>query len=1107
MTEKRNSISVLVNNLEEKGIKLRISEGKLKYSAPKGVMTGEIIQQLKENKTGLIEELERRNNEITAEHDAEKRYEKFPLSEIQGAYLMGRSVNIEYGGVACHIYMDFVYDVLEREVVEEAWNKVISSNDTLHSVISREGWQKVLPEWERFIVQEHDFSSLTNEEAEKAADDVKYRMGNEMFDTGHFPLFNVELSKLPDKTIMHFSIDVLIADWPSIWIMLNEFEHFYYEKDYIAQNKDITFRDYVAAYQNITDSGKYISAKKYWMNKIADIPPAPQLPMKYENICEFERYNIVLPSEKWKNFKENCSDFGVTPVAALVTIYGAVLERYSVNKKFTLNLTTLNRMPFHKNIGSIIGDFTSISLLSTDFSGECSFAERASSVNKTLFEILDNHLYSGIEVIREKTRINSGEKFLMPYVFTSAVGLIKSDGEGMKGLYRSGITQTPQVFIDCQVMDGDFGLQINWDVRKGIFPDGMVNKMFEIFCKKLHELSDSDLVWNKSSLAVVNENIEVNENIYPLRTHLLHSDILKMAELYPDKLAVADSYEQWSYHDLVIRASAIAARLRENNVLENSRIAVAMPKSVWQVAAVLAILSENCVYVPIDSSGALKRMELIINNADIKYIISLSDCISENCSAEVIYADKLDISSENILKADGDIDNDAYIIHTSGSSGVPKGVVITHRGAVNTIEDINRRYMINKNDTVLGLSQLNFDLSVYDIFGLLSVGGTVIYPDMDKYTNPSHWVELIRKYNITVWNSVPAFAQMFMAYLGSQNNMKFESYKAVLLSGDWIPLDLPDKLKIYMPKAKIVSLGGATEASIWSNYYEYESMNELWNSIPYGKALLNQEMYVLDSNLNICPVGVAGEIFIAGTGLARGYLNDKEKTDSAFFVHPVWKKRIYRTGDTGRYFSDGNIEFLGRIDKQVKIRGHRIELGEIENYFSSIDGAEKAVAVVYKKNAVSDIIVFMVSKNNYDSDELCKSAKDYLPDYMIPEKIIFINEIPLTANGKTDYKYLESYVYQQLHEQEQLPIERSKELTDTEKRIAELVNRELNIENIDIDANLYDYGANSLTMAQLAGHIAEFLDSEDVFDSILVRLFDNPTIRSAAELIDEINVK
>ena len=1103
MTEYKIKPSEFIDELGEKGIKLWTCEGKLKYSAPQGAMTSDIIQRLKENKAQIIEELAKRSGDIKIIADPEHRYDRFPLSEIQGAYLMGRTKNMEYGGVACHIYMDFVYPHLDRARAEEAWNKVISDNDTLHSVISKEGYQKVLKEWDRFTVEEHDFSDMDAYKAERYIDDVKQIMGNEMFDTGTYPLFKVALSKCSDKTVMHFSIDVLIADWTSIWMMLNEFEHYYYEPEHEPKDIGVTFRDYITAYQKITDTDKYIRAKKFWQDKIAQLPPAPQLPVNSKEVYEFERYNTVMPADKWQKLKENAADAGVTPVAVLVTAYGSILERYSTNKNFSLNLTTLNRIPIHENVGSIIGDFTSISLLSTDFTGVCTFAQRAMTVNKTLFEVLDNLDYSGIEVLREKARLNGGEKCLMPYVFTSAVGLINTDKGGMKGVYRSGITQTPQVFIDCQVMDGDFGLQVNWDVRKGIFTDGMIEKMFALFEERINVLADDKDAWNHSSLADVKENISVNENRSDLPKHLLHSKILEAALKYPDKLAVADGVEEWDYQQLMLKSSSIVKAIRERNISAQSNIAIVMPKSAWQVAAAVAILSENCVYVPIDSGNAVKRLELIVKNAQIDYIFAHSECPVNVEGAEVIYVDKLQQVNENLLKADGDINSNAYIIHTSGSTGVPKGVVITHKGAVNTIEDINKRYSVDNTDSVIGLSQLNFDLSVYDIFGILSVGGSLIYPDAKKYANPSHWAELINKYKITVWNSVPAFAQMLISYLDSKEGVKFDEFKAVLLSGDWIPLTLPDKIISYMPNVKIACMGGATEASIWSNVHDYKGLSDEWSSIPYGKALSNQEMYVLDSNLNICPIGVAGEIYIAGDGLAVGYLNDKEKTNDSFIIHPDWNKRIYRTGDAGKYFSNREIEFLGRLDSQVKIRGHRIELGEIESCFNEIDGVKQAIAEVYSDNSTKKLVLFVVSDRAFSSDELSDHAKEYLPEYMIPESYEFVQNIPLTVNGKVDHKQLLEHISQKVGGE--ISSKTVGDLTQTEIKISETVKKALNIDSVDIDVNLYEYGANSLIMAQLAGNLAQMLDSEDAFDSILVRLFENPTIRSAAELIDEIN--
>lgn len=1101
------SATDIISALGEKEIRLWTDDGKLRYSAPQGVMTRDIIGVLKASKDLIIKELQKKDNKLKIIHDEEKRYEKFGLSEIQGAYLMGRNRNMEYGGVACHIYMDFEYDRLDKKKTQRVWNRIISENDMLHAVISREGWQKVLTEWDEFTVNENDFTSYTEKDTEKALEDVKYRMGNKLFETSAFPLFDIELSQCRDFTVLHFSIDVLISDWTSIWLLLNRFEQYYFGGENKKTDAQITFRDYMESYKKISGTDKYKKAEKYWKERIDDIPGAPQLPVQENGEYEFERYNLVFSDDEWLGLKSASAKAGVTPVAALVTAYSTVLERFSVNKRFSLNLTTLNRMPLHEQVNDIIGDFTSISLLSMDNTGDKTFAERAADTNKMLFEVLDNHLYSGIEVIREKLRRDGGEKFLMPYVFTSAVGLIRGDqSQQMKGKYRGGITQTPQVFIDCQVMDGDFGLHVNWDVRKGIFPVGLAERMFAMFTEKIMKLASSAESWNESSLIEIPETEEFSDadNYSTLPEHLLHSGILESAELYPDKLAVADENNLWSYSELVKKASSIALKLRELEIPIGSKIAVVMPKSAWQTAAVIAILSERCVYVPIDSKQAVNRCRLILKNAGISVVIAISGSAEGLDGYNVINADTLLEADRSVLRADGNVNDVAYIIHTSGSTGTPKGVVITHKGAVNTIEDINRRFGISYDDSILGLSQLNFDLSVYDIFGVLSVGGTLIYPSEDKYTNPSYWASLIDNYDITVWNSVPAFAQMLCSYLNSQKDIQYPDFKAVLLSGDWIPLDLPETLKKYMPAVRIACMGGATEASIWSNIHEYKLLDPEWTSIPYGRALLNQEMYVLDENLNICPVGVKGEIHIGGYGLAVGYLNDEEKTNKSF-ITVSGGKRLYKTGDMGRYNKDHEIEFLGRMDAQVKIRGHRIELGEIENCLISCEGVNNAIVLLIKSDSVNILAAFIVLDDDVDEYALRKYAEKNIPDYMIPDHFIFIEKIPLTANGKTDKHRLYEVAESRFQGIKEKGVKTAQSMTETENQVADIIKETLGIESIDFDINLYEYGANSLVMAQLAGNLAGMLKDESAFDSILMNLFENPTVRSAAEAIDAIN--
>lgn len=284
--------------------------------------------------------------------------------------------------------------------------------------------------------------------------------------------------------------------------------------------------------------------------------------------------------------------------------------------------------------------------------------------------------------------------------------------------------------------------------------------------------------------------------------------------------------------------------------------------------------------------------------------------------------------------------------------------------------DMNRRFKMGSKDRVLGIAQLSFDLSVYDIFGPLSVGGALVYPEKERLTDPSHWVELINKYEITVWNSVPVLMQMLINYLNSEPDLRLPHLRLALLSGDWIPLTLPDAIIERLPTIQVIALGGATEASIWSIYHIYNGLQADWKSIPYGRPLANQGFRILDSKMRDCPVWSVGELYITGHGLALGYLNDQE-TKARFISHPVDGQRLYRTGDMGRYMFGGEIEFLGREDNQVKIKGHRIELGEIESVLlehPAVAGAGVVVDGLSKDKSLLGVVE-LARKNERKRDE------------------------------------------------------------------------------------------------------------------------------------------
>lgn len=447
----------------------------------------------------------------------------------------------------------------------------------------------------------------------------------------------------------------------------------------------------------------------------------------------------------------------------------------------------------------------------------------------------------------------------------------------------------------------------------------------------------------------------------------------------------------------------------------------------------------------------------------------------------------------------------AYVIYTSGSTGMPKGVMIEHRAAVNTIIDVNERFAVGKDDKCIALSNLNFDLSVYDIFGLLIAGGTVVIPDAKQVKEPQHWLEIMQENKITVWNSVPAFMQMFMEFLSAKPDTKLP-LRVVIMSGDWIPMELPEMIKMHSESVRVISMGGATEASIWSNYYEVESVKDGWTSIPYGKPLTNQKFYVLDQEMNDCPNWVAGRLFIAGEGLARGYWKDRKRTEERFINHPVTHERLYYTGDLGRYWPDGNIEFLGREDTQVKVRGHRIELGEAENVLLTHELIKSAVVVVEEdKSGLAAAVVLNEDSDCCDNKNVEKILHEYLgkklPEYMVPGKILVMEQLPLSVNGKVDRKALRKILGDY---QGQISDEKKKEAPqgELEVKIAAIWERVLGTKEISRDDDFFMCGGDSLKAVKI---ISELNATEGLPNDLAIQtLFALPTVALLAEQIEKL---
>lgn len=532
------------------------------------------------------------------------------------------------------------------------------------------------------------------------------------------------------------------------------------------------------------------------------------------------------------------------------------------------------------------------------------------------------------------------------------------------------------------------------------------------------------LIYKANYLSVLEEKklVDVwNQTDYPFPSeYCIHQLFEKRVKEDPNAIAVYYEGKTMSRRLLNELSNQLAHMLIQLGVKTGDIIALYSNKSIDFVIGIIGILKAGGAYLPIDASYPQSRVEYILENSKASFAVTTTEL---NVSLEIVSEltiVKLDKRKSSLMnfpvenpEVSVDPYNPCYLIYTSGSTGRPKGVLLNHRGRVNNFYDFNSRFHINSNDRVLAVSSVSFDMSAYDILGSMIAGSSVVLPNPLLEKQPFHWLELIEKYNVTIWHSVPILLELLYKCYQHRKKFSINSIRLVLMGGDWIPLPLLEEFRLINNEAKLISLGGATEVSMDSTIYQIRNIDKNWKSIPYGKPMRNQKAYVLDKNRQLMPIGFPGELYLGGIGVADGYYLNPEETKKRFFINP-WSndstQRIYKTGDLAYYGQDGNLILLGRCDFQIKINGTRIELGEIEHCLLKFKNVNRAVAVAPKIGTNRKIIAYVEyrAKSNIPKEnEIIRYISRFLPKSHIPARVIISDSIPITPNGKIDRKNLE----------------------------------------------------------------------------------------------------
>lgn len=1029
--------------------------------------------------------------------------EPFSLAPMQHAMWVGRQENQQLGGVAGHLYVEFDGGPIDPERLRAAATALARRHPMLRVRFLPDGTQRIAPpdEGGAFPVSVEDLRERRTDEVDQRLAAIRDAKSHQQLDGA---VFELAVTLLPDRrSRLHVDLDMQAADAMSYRTLMADLAAFYSGRE--LPELSYTYRQY----RQVIEAGDARpqpardADRAWWAQRLAELPDPPALPTTGGRAGNRS-------TRRWHRLDAQTRDAlfaraqarGFTPAMALAAGFANTLARWSTTSRFLLNVPLFGRQALHPDVDSLVGDFTSSLLLDVDLVGADTAAARARVVQDAMRTAAAHSAYPGLSVLRDLSR-HRGTQVLAPVVFTSALGLgelFSSEVTGQFGTPGWIISQGPQVLLDAQVTEFDGGVLVNWDVREGIFPPGVIDAMFAYHIDELLRLTSADDAWDALSPSALPEAQRAVREAVNRRTaepsgEALHDGFFRQAERQPDAPAVFASSGDLSYAQLRDQALAVAAALGAAGVAAGDTIAVMGPKTAEQIPALLGILSLGAAYLPIGVDQPRDRAERILESAGVS--LSLV-CGGQGLSLpvpEVVIADILRDARAGAVIQSARIDPAelAYVLFTSGSTGEPKGVEVTHDAAMNTVEFIARHFEIGPADRCLALSTLEGDISVMDMFVTLRTGGAIVVVDEAQRRDPDAWARLIDAHQVTVLHFMPGWLEMLIEV----GRGRLSSVRVVPTGGDWVRPEVARRLRAEAPNLRFAGLGGATETPVHNTIFEVtEPIPEGWTALPFGVPLPNNACRVVDDTGADCPDWVAGEYWVSGRGIARGYRGRPDLTAERFVEHDgrIW----YRTGDLVRYWPDGTLEFVGRADHRVKISGYRVELGEIETALRRVPGVRTAVAALIAVSGESDVLAAQVcaDENAVTAEGIRRSLADLVPAHMIPRHIAVVERIGFTDAGKLDRRAVARELEIAVS-QSQRPGHRAPS-TPLESALAMIVGDLLGRHNVGVDDDFFALGGDSVLATQAVARIRAWLDAPDI---MVADVFANRTVSALAAVL------
>ncbi len=951
--------------------------------------------------------------------------------------------------------------------------------------------------------------------AEKEAQIITERELITPFNLESGPLIRFTLILIDDdKSLLLFNMHHIISDGWSMNIFIREFLGSYhsYKNGNIPDFKPlrINYKDYSAWHNALLKDSDMDIQKRYWLDKLSGDIPVLDLPSdKIRPIIQSFKGNsigLTLPKEMKSDLSTICNEKKISLFMMFHAILKVLFNKYTGQTDILIGSPIAGRV--HEDLENQIGFYTNTLVFRDSISSSQTFNEFLISVKKTCTDAFDNQSYpfdrivDDLDIARDLSRSPLFDVMLT--LHNNGNDVIALDGIDVSPYKTENLISKFDLSFD--ITETEEGLHIFIEYNIDIFSEDRIKRMSDhlkvLINSVLNNLDskirDIDILSEKEKNQLLNE-FNDTENKFP-KDKTIVQIFEEQVERTPDNIAVVYGNIELTYREVNERANIVAHYLLENYSIEaDDYVGIVLDRSEKLLISILGIFKSGGAYIPVDPDYPVDRKLYILEDSELKAVISdkrSSEFINENMSNLFIDIDELlktDLNRQNPgVKAQPE--NLAYVIYTSGSTGKPKGAMVEHIGMMNHIcSKIDLLNVTSKSRIVQNATQC-FDISVWQLLtALLKGGATYIYSN-DLIFNPMEMSKEVIKNKITILEVVPTFLSMLIETMDKDIVLKDLEY--CLVTGEEVKKDLVVKWFEYFPDKKLVNAYGPTEASDDITHYVMDRAPN--NSIiPIGKPIQNMNIYIIDKNNKLCPIGVNGEIVVSGVGVGRGYVNNRERTELSFMKDPFIKDknvRLYKTGDLARWLPDGNIEFLGRIDNQVKIRGFRIELGEIENSLIQHDDISSAIVIVNERiQDDKQLVAYYVSDKEMESYKIMKYLYGKLPSYMVPGNFIKIPEIPLSLNGKIDYKSLPLPSCE-------LVQSNSTTLPNSilEVEILDIIREVLKVDNISVLANFFEMGGHSVTAIQVINKLTK---KKNIVVPIRT-LFDNPTIRDFAIAIE-----